>query len=48
MENVDLNGDGNYFDQNDRYNILMLDSTEDGKYDKVYVSNISNFSSGLT
>ena len=44
--NVDLNGDGNYFDQDDRYNILMLDSTEDGKYDKVYVSNISNFSSG--
>ncbi len=44
--NVDLNGDGNYFNQDDRYNILMLDSVTSGIYDKVYVSNISNFSSG--
>ncbi len=44
--NVDLNGNGQYGGNNDRYNILMIDSTEEGKYDKVYISNISNFSSG--
>lgn len=43
--NVDLNGDGQYYG-NQRYNILMLDSVDAGIYDKVYISNISNFSSG--
>lgn len=43
--NVDLDGDGQYYG-NERYNILMVDLAENETYNKVYVSNISNFSSG--
>ncbi len=41
---IDLDGDNEYF--NDRYYILMIDSVTSGVYDKVYVSNSTNFSRG--
>jgi len=42
--NFDLDGDGDYYD--DKYHILMIDTVTAGKYDTVYISNVSNFSSG--
>ena len=41
---IDLDGDNQYWD--DRYHILMIDSASSGVYDKVYVSNTTNFSRG--
>ncbi|WP_340819187.1 hypothetical protein [Methanolobus sp. WCC4] len=43
-QNIDLDGDDNYFDDN--YIVLMADSITTGRYDKVLVSNSSNFSAG--
>lgn len=42
---VDLDGDGQYYGD-ERYQVLMADPNISGKYDTVYVSNVSNFSNG--
>jgi len=40
--NIDLNGDGDY-DYNDQYLVILADTQEAGKYDRVYISNTTNF-----
>lgn len=42
---IDLDGD-NQYGGNERYYILMIDSVDSGVYDKVYISNRTNFSLG--
>ena len=44
--NIDLDGDGKYFGHDEKYHILMIDAVTAGKYDTVYISNVSNFSTG--
>jgi len=40
---VDLNGDGSYWNDSDRYYVLLADNKSAGKYDSVLVSNTTDF-----
>lgn len=40
---VDLNGDGSYWDEDDRYYVLLADNQTSRRYDTVLVSNTTDF-----